>query len=539
MPLNDCTRPIEATEVAGQKKFKEHKGLNMPKHTTRFISSTLASALLLSACSSLEPKPSTDEENRQRILADQARMYSGQEAVTAPITFYEAAARALKYNLDYRLKLMESALASDLRDVSSHEMLPKLVASAGYAGRNNDSGGTSVGIVDHQVSLRASTSEERYRELYGLGLSWSLLDFGVAYYRTQQKADQILMAEERRRKVAQNVLQDVRNAYWRALGAQRLMPEVDKLLMRTHTALTSAREAETRGLLPRQEILAYQRALLDSIYLLTVRRQDLEFAQAELAALMSLPPGSKMILVDIPDPPLPEVHQSLPQLEQLALEHRPEIMEEWYRKRVNQKDLDIAKAQLWPNVTADFGYRYDSNKFLYNNDWNATGLQVSMNLLRLLQLPSLNAAQQSQSETDDARRVALSMAILTQVRVGTLRYQLARQEVEFTEDSLRVDRSLLDYAQAAKSGALGSELEVIRSEGRYLLSRYQREAAFSSAQAAWGRLYNSVGLDVLPEEISKHDIKTLAREIQRTLNEQEQQRLLITQQGTPNAQNRP
>ena len=80
-----------------------------------------------------------------------------------PITFYEAAARALKYNLDYRLKLMESALAANLRDVASYEMLPRLVASAGYVGRNNDSGGTSIGIEDRQVSLRPSTSEERYR----------------------------------------------------------------------------------------------------------------------------------------------------------------------------------------------------------------------------------------------------------------------------------------------------------------------------------------------------------------------------------------
>ncbi len=510
----------------------------MPIPPARYLATAISAALLLSACASLEPNPSTEEDNRQRILADQTRMYADQEPVNAPITFYEAAARALKYNLDYRLKLMESALAADLRDVSSHEMLPRLVASAGYAGRNNDSGGTSIGIEDRQVSLRPSTSEERYRELYGLGLSWSLLDFGVAYYRTQQKADQILMAEERRRKVAQNVLQDVRNAYWRALGAQRLMPEVDKLLMRTHSALTSARQAETKGLLPRQEILAYQRALLDSIYLLTVRRQDLEFAQAELAALMSLPPGSKMVLADTAEAPLPELGQSMAQLEQLSLQKRPEIMEEWYRKRVNQKDLEIAKAQLWPNVSVDFGYKYDSNKYLYNSDWMGTGLQVSMNLLRLLQLPSLNAAEQSQSETDDARRVALSMAILTQVRVGTLRYQLARQEVAFTDESLRVDRSLLDYANAAKTGALGSELEVIRAEGRYLLARYQREAAFSSAQAAWGRLYNSVGLDVLPAEIDKHDIKTLANEIQNTLNEQERQRLLVTQQGIANAQAR-
>ncbi|MDH4581563.1 TolC family protein [Pseudomonas sp. BN415] len=506
----------------------------MPRHPLKLLSAAIASVLLLSACSAMKTQEFTEDENRQRIVRDQAQMYADQEPVTAPITFYEAAARALKYNLDYRLKLMENALASDLRDVSSHEMLPRLVASAGYAGRNNDSGGTSIGIEDREESLRASTSEERYRELYGLGLSWSLLDFGVAYYRTQQKSDQIHMAEERRRKVAQNVLQDVRNAYWRAVGAQRLMPQVDRLLVRTHQALLSAREAESKGLLPRQEVLAYQRALLDSIYLLTVRRQDLEFAQAELSALMSLPPGSKLILADQAEQPLPAVSEDIARLEQLSLENRPEIMEEWYRKRVNENDLKIAKAQLWPNVSLDFGYKYDSNKFLYNSHWTETGLQVSLNLLRLLQLPSLNRAAESQEKTDDMRRVALSMAILTQVRVGTLRYQLARQEVEFADQSLRVDKSLLDYAQAARTTSYGSELELIRAEGRYLLSRYQREAAYSSAQAAWGRLYNSVGLDILPEQIEKHDIQTLAREIQRTMGDQERTNLLVRQQGTPN-----
>ncbi|MFQ6573905.1 TolC family protein [Pseudomonas sp. UM16] len=507
----------------------------MPRLPQTLFSTAIASTLLLAACSATKPQPYSEDEARQRILHDQTQMYANQEPVSKPITFYEAAARALKYNLDYRLKLMESALASDLRDVSSHEMLPRLVASAGYAGRNNDSGGTSIGIEDRQESLRASTSEERYRELYGLGLSWSLLDFGVAYFRTQQKTDQILMAEERRRKVAQNVLQDVRNAYWRALSAQRLMPQVDRLLVRTHQALLSARQAESKGLLPRQEILAYQRALLDSIYLLTVRRQDLEFARAELSALMSLPPGSRMVLADEVEPSLPHMAQNIDQLEQLSLKNRPEIMEEWYRKRVNENDLKIAKAQLWPNVSLDFGYKYDSNKYLYNSDWTDTSLQVSMNLLRLLQLPSLNRASESQAQTDDMRRVALSMAILTQVRVGTLRYQLARQEVEFANQSLQVDQSLLNYAEAARTTSYGSELEVIRAEGRYLLSRYQREAAYSSAQAAWGRLYNSVGLDTLPKEIEKHDIQTLAREIQRTLDDQERSNLLVSTQGTPNA----
>ncbi len=213
----------------------------LPRRTLSVLSS-----LLLVACSAMQPKPATEAEMRDRLIGDQVQMYAQQEPVTGPLTFYDAAARALKYNLDYRLKLMESALAANLRDVQAYEMLPRLVASAGYNSRSNDSGGTSIGIEDRQVSLRPSTSEERYHKLDSLGLSWSLLDFGVAYYRTQQKSDQVLMAEERRRKVAQNVLQDVRNAYWRALGAQRLKPEVDQLLTRTRSALAAARQAEQK-----------------------------------------------------------------------------------------------------------------------------------------------------------------------------------------------------------------------------------------------------------------------------------------------------
>ncbi|MFC4236917.1 TolC family protein [Thalassospira xianhensis] len=448
-------------------------------------------------------------------------MYRGQEPVTGPITFYEAVARALKYNLDYRLKLMESALASDLQDVSAHEMLPRLVASAGYAGRNNDSGGTSIGIEDRQESLRASTSQERYRQLAGLNLTWSLLDFGVAYYRNQQKLDQILMAEERRRRVAQNVLQDVRNAYWRALGAQRLLPEVNALLLRTDKALIAARTAEERGIMNKQQALAYQRALLDSLSLLTARREDLEFARAELSALMSLPPHSELVLEDMQEPSLFPVTVDIALLEEISLRNRPEVMEEWYRKRINQNDLEIAKAELWPNIAVSAGFEYDSNKYLYNQAWSSTGLEISLNLLRLTQLPALQRAEVSQAATDDARRIALSMAVLTQVRVGTLRYELARDDLEFAEESLRVDRELLRYAHAESSSTLGSELEVIRAEGRFLLSRYQREASYSRAQAAWGRLYNSIGLEVLPEQIDNYDIKTLASAIEETLRTQE------------------
>ena len=266
--------------------------------------------------------------------------------------------------------------------------------------RSSEGIDVNTGRPDGTISLRPSTAVEQYRQISNLTLSWSVLDFGVSYYRAQQKADQILMAEERRRKVIQNVLQDVRNAYWRALGAQRLIDDVNSLIDRTSKALEAAKKAEDQGLLPRLQALSYQRALLDAVSLMNLRRQDLELARAELAALMSLPPGTTMVLADTEEPIVSTLPTDTEALERMALERRPEIMEEWYRKRVTANDIKIAKAQVWPNLSIEGGPLYDSNKYLYNNNWAEAGMRLSLNLLKLLQWPALEEAQQNQEKAD-------------------------------------------------------------------------------------------------------------------------------------------
>jgi len=240
----------------------------------------LISVWVLAGCA-VKPKPATQAEVSNRVNEDTARMYLNQEPIAGPVTMEEAVARALKYNLDYRLKKMESALASSLADYSRYDMLPQLLATAGYRGRGNYSGGTSISIVTGQETLSASTSEERSHLLGGADFSWNILDFGVSYYRARQQADQFLIAEERRRKVVQNLLQDVRAAYWRALGAQRLETQAKNVLERANVALANSREAEVQRIIPPVLALNYQRALLDATSMLNQRRQDLAFAKSE------------------------------------------------------------------------------------------------------------------------------------------------------------------------------------------------------------------------------------------------------------------
>src|SRR3954467_10185537 len=174
---------------------------------------------VLSGCA-VAPKPITTAERSAQILSDKNAMFVGQDAISAPITLEDAIARSLKYNLDNRLKLMEEALATRQLDMANFSLLPKLTASAGYSSRDNEAGSSSMDLITGNRLPTSSTSQDKSHTATDLTLSWNVLDFGVSYFQAKQQANQGLILQERRRKVVQTMTQQVRQAYWQAVGAQ-------------------------------------------------------------------------------------------------------------------------------------------------------------------------------------------------------------------------------------------------------------------------------------------------------------------------------
>ena len=493
-----------------------------PKLLTILVAMALATAL--TGCSLL-PQQVTKEEVTARVKDDTSKMYINQEPISAPITLEGAVARTLKYNLDYRLKQMESALALGIADYSQYDMWPKLLATAGYNTRNNDSGGTSVGIDDSIQSLRPSTSQERNYGQAGVEFSWNVLDFGVSYYRAKQNADQFLIAEERRRKLVQNMMQDVRAAYWRALGAQRLTADAKDILGRADKALVKSREAEAQKIISPALALNYQRALLDATSLLNQRRQDLEFAKRELAALMSVPPGQDFTLAEAAEAKLPPAPSDVAGLEEMALLQRPELREEDFKKRITAVETRKQMLSFLPNFNIAAGAQYNSNKYLANNDWTQASVGVTWNLLKLFSLPSLKKTQEEQVKVDEARRLALSMAIMTQLRVSVERYNLALEDYKLADTAANVDKRLAAYTKASVSAKLESELEAIRTQARSVLGAYQKANTYANAQIAFGRLYNTLGFDPLEDNYNGDSIADLSAKVKTHFNETEQDSL--------------
>jgi outer membrane protein TolC len=471
---------------------------------------SLSVTALLAGCA-VKPEPltpsdlqSTAERNFQTVDADQ-------EPVAAPIDLHEAMARALKYNLDYKVELMDEALKSRELDLSRYDMLPQLVASGGYAGRNNFSGASSLSLITRRQSLEPSTSSEKNLYTADLTLSWDVLDFGLSYVRAKQRADEVLISQERRRKVANRIIEDVRTSYWRAVSAQRLLDKLQQLEDSVTVTLENSERLAERRLSAPLTALTYQRELVEIQGNIRRLQRELVIAKAQLAALMNLKPGTEFSLV-LPDRALamPEVKYSGEDMMMTALQNRAELREVSYRQRINAKELDAALLSALPSFRGILGVNVDSNDFLYNNDWMQWGARASWNVLNLFRYPAQKKTVKAQDDLLRQRELALTMAVLTQVHVARARFAHLSEELSTASHQMRVQDKIMAQIRAGHKAGAMSQQTLLREEMNTLVAEVKYDIAYADAQNGYANLFGSMGIDDFgPDLTGRENVQTL------------------------------
>jgi len=477
-------------------------------HPPRLLLLAALIAAGLAGCA-VQPRALTADERQATVQADRSAMVAQQEPVQGPITLEEAMARAIKYNLDYRLKLMEEAVAQRQLDLSRTDLLPKLALSAGYSGRDNELASSSRDVITRAQSLVPSTSTDREHVTGDLSLSWNVLDFGVSYYTARQQADRVLVAQERRRKVVHLLMQQTRQAYWQAAGAQLLEGKVEPVLASARKALEDSRTVEVEKLRSPLEALNYQRQLIDIVRQLEAVRDELAQAKPRLASIMNLEPGQPFKVAVAPALDAPRIGLPLARIEEAALLNRPELVEAQYNERIGVLETRKALSRLFPGVELSLGGHYDSNSYLVNNQWSDVGLRVSWNLFNLLNAGTIRGLAQSQLELAHQQRLALNMAVLTQVHVSQLEYLGRLRQYELTQQLNSVEQRILQYTRNASTANAQGRLEEIRASASAMMSELRMYQSYGALQGAYGQVIATIGLDPLPESVPAHDLKTL------------------------------
>lgn len=486
--------------------------------TRRFRPALLACAvaLALGGCA-VAPQPFKPEDRLARIKTDQSALASHQAPVTAPLTLADAVARALKYNMDHRLKQMENALAANQADLAKYDLLPKLTVQAGYSQRDSYPASSSMNADTGVAQLVNSTSQEKDRQTADLGLTWNMLDFGVSYWHAQQQNDRALIAEERRRKTAQTLVQGVQQAYWLAAGAQRLEARVEDLIKRVHATLEDTRKARQDRLKPGVEVLNYQRSLLELVRQLEPIRNELGQAKPRLASLMNIKPGQDFSLAVPAQLDIPKMGEKVTQLEEQALLHRPELSEADYQERISVAETKKAMLRLLPGIEFSLGAHRDENRFLMDKNWADGGARLTWNLLGLLSAKQSLANADQQVEIARTQRLALNMAVLSQVHVALRDFEGKQREFGMAEELEGVDGEIYTAARETTESGADNRLALIRAEASALVSELRKWQAYSNLSLAWAQLKSSVGVDALPEKVASHELPVLAQAIDQQL----------------------
>lgn len=458
----------------------------------------------LTSCA-IQPIQLTTEEIQSRITEDRAILTTGQEPLSGPMDLYEAMARALKYNLEARVELMHKMLAQTQLDLSHYAMLPRLAANAGFDGRSNYTGGLAQSLLTGRQVLEPFTSAEKNIFSADLSLSWNVLDFGLSYIRAKQAADDVLIADEERRRVANRVMQDVRAAYWRAVSAERILPSLKQLDEWVKTALEKAQAVQDQKLSAPLVPLQYKLDLLNTQRYIQQLYRELNTAKLQLAALINLPPGQEDDLVLMV--PEREAHAiQLPSdmggLEDRALEARPELRMIDYRRRINAHEAKAAILEMMPSLNLVIGENYSSNKFLFNNHWAAYAARASWNLLSLIRYPARAKTIEAQDKVLHTQSLALAMAVMSQVHVSVAQVAHAKREVSTAMLYYDTQSQITEQTRLAWKTARSSEQALLRERVAQVAAQLRYDAVEAELQTSWASLLAAIGEDVLPRDLT-------------------------------------
>ena len=361
-----------------------------------------------------------------------------------------------------------------------------------------------------------STSSERDVLAADLTLSWDVLDFGLSYVRAKQAGDAVLLANERKRKVANRIIEDVRTAYWRAVSAERLISKLANLESDIQKALTDSDESFRQRKTPPLAALTYQRELLQIQNEIHTLHNELFIAKRQLAALMNVSPATDFTLV------LPERTTQAPNLSlnpsnmvASALSMRPELRELNYEQRINEQEATAALLELLPSLNFFGGFNYNSNDFLFSNNWASWGTQASWNIFQVFRYPGTKRGNEAEKELLHQRALALTMAVVTQVHVSASRYEIAKKRLATMGQYQTVSSNILEQVDSGYKARKVSYQNYVRELMNSIVAEARYDVARADLHNSYASVFASIGADSFGDiDANESSVEQLAQHLE-------------------------
>lgn len=323
--------------------------------------------------------------------------------------------------------------------------------------------------------------------------------------RTEVNNQQVSEGDAQVEVVRREISVRVRKAYsdlLRSTDEHRIHNEQMEL---SKQALQSATVKYTIGRVPQQDVLKAQISMTRLVDHLIMLDQDEESARAELNALMGRDPSAPLQAMGHYG--VPRVLPSLAELEQVALENRPELKDIAATSEVAEAQLALARKSYTPDFTVAGGYMLMPEGSMYRNNYMAE-LTVNLPWLNKRKHDSeIKEAQASAAVVRSEHNAQVNIAFL-EIQQALIKARAAERSLKLYSDTLRPQaEAAFKSASAAYQHDRTDFLNLIESQNMLLdveTSYFKAAANFDQRIAELERAIGApipAGAPAIPAEV--------------------------------------
>ena len=256
---------------------------------------------------------------------------------------------------------------------------------------------------------------------------------GKRLARTRMAKDDVEFQRAQLESLRQDISSRVRKSFVDLLRNRDEMRLHEKQARLLSDAVATATSKYTVGKVPQADVLRaqiLQTKLTDHLIQL---EQERELAQAELNTLMGIDPSRPIAVIGEyrPTNRLP----SIVELEQIALDKRPELAGLGTQIKEDQHAAELAKLAFKPDFTVALGYMLNPTGSMYRNNYMA---EFSMNLPWLNREKHDNEVKQANvaTEVSRAEMEARRSAVFLEVETALVKVRAAQRSMKLYHDTL-------------------------------------------------------------------------------------------------------
>jgi outer membrane protein, multidrug efflux system len=464
------------------------------------ISTLLIGVFLMSSCAKPKDISHLRQENAKM---DREELYKNVVVPQGPLVLQDFLALGLMQNFDIKMKQQQYLVQKELATSEQLKMLPSLEANADWSQRSNYDASGSINVDTGAVNFADSISETRSTQVQGLSMAWNVLDFGITYLRSRQEMGREVIALQEYKRLKQNTILDITDSYWRSVvalkakdGATYLIQVIDNRQKSLDKQMASKSVSEVDGLLNHKSLIEMEIKLQNY-------ERELSITKSTLARLAGLPSSADFELANVDLLALDIKMPSVQELEELAFLNRPELFVNDQQVEIALDDVRISLLSMLPSANLSATYNHDNNNFLMNKTWYSAGINAAWDLFSLPQKYYQKKSSEERVGVAKNARLAMSIAMLSQVHLSYLEYQDAMRQYELAVELSSVKTRLLEAGKKGKKQGESDSADVLNLETEALLAQIYKTNAYSDLRIALERIANTVGrpLQFSPEII--------------------------------------